>query len=125
MTQVKYETTVIGTGELLQEFVNEGILVFFGKEAPEELLETAVVIEHKTEPTADVIPGDIIELGSHSFPVLAVGPVANDNLRNLGHLVIKFNGLEEPEMKGDVCVPEGSIPALTQGTTIRITSSGD
>ena len=54
-------------------------------------------------------------------PVLAVGTVANENLRNLGHLVLKFNGLSEAEMQGDVNVPEGAIPEIVPGTEIQIT----
>lgn len=123
MGQVKYETTVIGLGEIVQEFINDGILVFFGKQAPEELQEAAVVTEHESQPTAPVVPGDTVHIGEHAFEILAVGEVANENLKNLGHLVVKFNGLGEPEMKGDVCVPEMEIPEVTPGMKISITGA--
>ena len=107
-------------GELAQEFIDESILVFFGKEAPEELHEHAIVHEESTSLTGKVEVGDTVVIGEHSMPVLAVGKVANDNLRSMGHLVLKFNGLSEPEMEGDVCVPETELPPIGPGTTVEI-----
>lgn len=116
----KYHATVTAIGELASEFIAEGILVFFSTTAPEELQEHAVVHDNTSGQTEDVQVGDIIAIGDHEFPVLAVGSVANENLRNLGHLVLKFNGSHEAEMQGDVNVPEQAIPDITPGTRIEI-----
>src|SRR5688572_27306588 len=101
------------------EFAAEGILVFFGQEAPEELHEFAIIHEHK-ELKAPVVPGDVIEIGEARFSVTAVGDVANDNIGNLGHLVLKLNGLDETELPGEVSATEGSAPEIGAGTVIRI-----
>ena len=55
-----------------------------------------------------------------AFTVLAVGDVANNNLENLGHLILKFNGETEPEMPGDVCLENKPLPKLVPGLLIRI-----
>ena len=120
MSVQKYYARVTAIGELAGEFIAEGILVFFSNTAPEELQEHAVVHDRAEGQTADVQVGDTIRLGEHRFPVLAVGAVANENLRNLGHLVLKFNGMNEAEMQGDVNVPEVPIPEIGINTELEI-----
>ena len=56
------------------------------------------------------------------YTVLAVGDVANTNLANLGHLVLKANGLDTPELPGDVCVEAKPFPVVAVGDTFSIAS---
>lgn len=119
MDTIKYEVTVLSVGDIAGAFADEGILVFFGEDAPEELHDFAILVDHK-ELLAPVEPGDILEIAGSQMPVISVGEVANDNLANLGHLVVKFNGLEEPELPGDVSVAVQPVPSVQAGTIIRI-----
>ena len=116
---LKYQTTVTAVGPMAVEFAAEGILVFFGTDAPEELHDFAILHEH-TPNEDDVVPGDTLEIAGVDYTVTGVGDVANDNLRNLGHLVVKFNGLTETELPGEVSVTEGTAPGIEPGTVIRI-----
>jgi glucitol/sorbitol PTS system EIIA component len=122
MAARKFFATVTSIGEFAVEFMEEGVLVFFGQNAPEELQEHAVVHDSAHSLTEDVVVGDTVRIGENHWKVLAVGNVANDNLRNLGHLVLKFNGLEEPEMRGDINVAEAKIPPIDPGIEVEITS---
>jgi PTS system glucitol/sorbitol-specific IIA component len=116
---VRYQSTVTGVGELAGEFFNEGIVVLFGEDAPEELREVAVI--HAPRIThGGLRPGDRIVLGDEILSITAVGPVANDNLVNIGHLVIKRNGADTHAQPGDVCCDVGLIPDLASGDEIRI-----
>jgi glucitol/sorbitol PTS system EIIA component len=116
---VRYQSTVTGVGELAGEFFAEGIIVLFGDDAPEELREIAVV--HAPRITdGGLRPGDRIVLGAESLTVTAVGPVADENLVELGHLVVKRNGADTHAQPGDVCCDEGVIPDLAAGDEIRI-----
>lgn len=119
----KYHTTVTSVGEMAVEFAAEGILVFFGPDAPEELHEFAILTT-ESELSAPVEPGDTVHIDDAAFPVLCVGLVANDNLAGLGHLVVKFNGLTEPELPGDVSLPAVPAPTVAAGTEIIITARG-
>ncbi len=118
---VIYQTEVTSVGPMAIEFAAEGILVLFGSNAPEELHEFAIIHEHSPN-ARDVAPGDVVEIGGASFEVTGVGEVANENLRNLGHIVVKFNGLAETELPGEVSVTPGVIPDIGPGTLFRILS---
>lgn len=117
---IRYKTTVTSVGEMAVEFAAEGILVFFGPDAPEELHEFAILTT-SSELASPVQPGDTVRIDDADYPVLSVGPVANENLAGLGHLVVKFNGLTEPELPGDVSLPAVAAPVIAVGTEITIT----
>ena len=116
---LKYEAHVTGIGPYVSEFIDANILVLFGDQAPEELAEFAIIHDGKTL-DGDLKVGDVISLGENKYTVLAVGEVANENLANLGHLVVKFNGENEPEMPGDVCVEAKPLPEIEPGLVIRL-----
>jgi PTS system glucitol/sorbitol-specific IIA component len=118
---LKYEAKVTEIGPLVDEFINAGILVFFGADAPSELREFSI-IHDGTELIEDVVPGDAVVIDDTFYKVLAVGEVANSNLGNLGHLVMKFNGKEEAELPGDVCVEEKPVHPVAVGTVFKILS---
>jgi|GEM_PF-28545 len=118
----KYRAKIVAIGKYSSEFTSEGVLVFFGKSAPEELQEYALVHDREDPPeSGDIVPGNLIKLGDLEVPILAVGSVVNENIRNIGHFVIKFNGLEEPEMDGDITVPAVDIPEIAEGLELVIT----
>lgn len=118
----KLRSRVTSIGEGVEEFRAAGILVFFADGAPEELAEFSIL--HSADINlATVAPGDTLRLGAISFDVLAVGDVANQNLANLGHLVVKANGRTEAEMLGDVCVEAKALPSLVVGDDIEIHGS--
>jgi PTS system glucitol/sorbitol-specific IIA component len=120
---VVYKTTVTAVGELVSDFRDQGILVFFGEGAPEELHEFSVLHKIELSQRAPEV-GDLIRINSESFSeefkVLAVGSVASDNLLNLGHLDLKANGLTEAELPGDVNVEARSLPMIKVGDTLEV-----
>lgn len=116
---VKYEATVIEIGPLVKEFTEAGILVFFGDDAPPELREFSIIHDGK-ELREDVSPNDIIKIDNNSYKILAVGEVANNNLSNLGHLIIKFNGQTVPKLPGDICVEEKPVYQVKVGSIFKI-----
>lgn len=118
---VKYSATVLHVGPLLGEFTEAGILVFFGQDAPEELQEFSVIHDGTTL-EADLEPGDFVSLDGEEYKILAVGEVANINFRNLGHLVMKFNGESKVDLPGDVCVEEKPLVLLHPGSTMKVFS---
>jgi PTS system glucitol/sorbitol-specific IIA component len=122
---VRLDTTVTHVGEMASAFLDLGIIVFFGDEAPQELQDVAVVHTPSVN-VGGISPGDVVETTYEdtvtTFGILAVGDVANDNMRNLGHLVLKRNGETVAKLPGDVCCDEGPAPELGPGAHIMITA---
>jgi PTS system glucitol/sorbitol-specific IIA component len=123
---IKFEAHVVAVGPLVSEFLDENIVVLFGQNAPVELAEFSILHDGNGKAVRKPIaPGDAVVIGDRRFTVLAVGDVANDNFKNLGHLVLKFNGEREVEMPGDVCVEREPLPAIDVGTPIRVEGEGE
>lgn len=121
MPEIVYSSTVTAVGELVPDFAEQGVLVWFGENAPTELHEFSII--HVPEvATRAPQKGDIIKINENVFNVLAVGSVASENLLNLGHLDLKANGLTEPEMPGDVNVEAVSLPTVNVGDRLVVIS---
>jgi len=121
LSEIVYSTTVTAVGELVPDFADQGVLVFFGQDAPIELHEFSIIHTPDVVTRAPQV-GDTITLQDTVYNVLAVGSVASDNLLNLGHLDLKANGLTEPEMPGDVNVEAVSLPKVNVGDRLIVTS---
>lgn len=118
---VRYATVVTKVGPLVPQFAEHGMLVFFGENAPEELHDMSVL--HRADvQTGGLVVGDVVVLDDQQFPILAVGDVVNDNLVNLGHIDLKFNGQDKAALAGDVCLPKVGAPMLAPGSVFRIVS---
>jgi len=116
---IKFQGKVTSIGPLVQEFIQAGILVLFGAGAPEELVEFSIIHDAK-ELTAPLEPGDKVFINNEVYKILAVGDVANTNLANLGHLILKFNGEEKARLPGDVNVELKPVPDIMIGTIFKI-----
>lgn len=120
---VKFEASVLSIGPYTQEFLDHNIIVLFGANAPDELVEFSVIHDGKMV-NQSIAVGDLVQIDGEQFSILAVGDVASENLRNLGHLVLKFNGATEVEMPGDVCVEKRPLPPLAVGSSIKLLANG-
>ena len=119
MPKIVYSSTVTAVGDLVPEFRDQGILVFFGEGAPSELHEFSIL--HKVEISERAAKeGDTIKLNSDEYTVLAVGHVASDNLLNLGHLDLKANGETKADLPGDVNVEKKELPTVKPGDVLQI-----
>lgn len=114
-----YVTAVVAVGPLVAEFVESGVLVLFGEQAPLELHDFSVLHRPSVQLGGPAV-GDVMVIGDTELPVLAVGDVVTANLLQLGHLDLKADGSTEASMPGDVCVPRSVLPEITVGQTIRI-----
>ena len=100
-------------------FLEEGIVVFFGDNAPEELQDVAVVHELQ-DVVGEIVVGTKINLSNEELIVTAVGPVANENFTNLGHLVLKLDSATEAALPGDVSCSFTNAPEIKIDDRIEI-----
>lgn len=100
---VIYQTTITRIGQSAMEALGEQMLITFREGAPADIEEFCFIHCHG-ELTGALQPGARCELGQHCYPVTAVGSVAEQNLRELGHITLRFDGLREAEFPGTVHV---------------------
>jgi PTS system glucitol/sorbitol-specific IIA component len=114
-----YSSEIVKIGEQANLFLDEGIVVFFGDNAPEELQDFAVI--HKLDQiTGDIEVGTKIKLSDSNMEVVSIGPVANENFKNLGHLVLKLDSSTDEAQLGDVRCIYDKKPDIKIGDTLRI-----
>lgn len=114
-----FETQVIAIGEDAEDFKQEDMLLLFGEDAPPELSDFCYKI--LIQPIQQTItPGMTVCFNENTYEITAVGEVAEENLRNLGHITINFNGATTCDMPGTIYVEHKDLPTLKVGDTISI-----
>jgi len=119
-----YETEVREVGPEVAEFLGMKYLILFQMGAPPELAEMAVLHEVAYMRPEPPEPGDVLSIGDRGFRITAVGTKAWQNVEELGHAVFVFDGAQEPEMPGQICLEEGGTEGLAEalqpGTRLEI-----
>ena len=119
-----YVTELREIGPEVAEFLEEGYLILFQMGVPPELAEMSVLHEVGHMRPEQPEPGDVLSIGASQFRITAVGTKAWQNVRELGHAVFVFNGAQEPEMPGQICLEEGGAEgiagALQPGARLEI-----
>lgn len=107
------EITEIGpdVGEMLDV---AGILITFEDGAPPELAEISVLHKHTDQREEPPAPGDTVAIGPREFEITAVGGVAWKNMLELGHAAFKFNGANEANLPGEICLEEQPAEAVKE-----------
>jgi PTS system glucitol/sorbitol-specific IIA component len=116
-----YDISVSAIGPLVEEFTEAGVWVFFRDDAPEELAEFAL-LHHADTPLEPIAAGQTLEIAGQRFAISGVGEIANKNIRELGHMVLKANGATEPELPGEVCIEARPLPEPSLGMRVRVWS---
>jgi len=114
-----YEVEIISLGEDSGTMLENNIITLFAEEAPSELAKVSVVNE-KSELKGKVEKGDIISIDNQNYEITAVGEIANNNIRKLGHVTLRFNGKTTTKLPGDINLEKSEPPDLHEGTTISI-----
>ena len=91
---VIYQTTITHIGASAAMALDEQMLITFREGAPADIEEYCFIHNH----------GEL-----SGAPVTAVGDVAEQNLRELGHITLRFDGHREAEFPGTVHVA-GPVP---------------
>lgn len=122
---VLLKTRVTSVGPEVADLAEGGVVILFADGSPPELAEVSVL--HATEAgPSDGAPqkGASITLGNVAATITAVGETAWAKVREMGHVVISFNGAEETDRPGEICAsavdPTALVDALQSGTIITI-----
>ena len=120
-----FKTVITDIGPDVAELVHDGVLILFAEGAPPELAEVSVLHAiHTISSDREPVAGDAIVIGSSSVAITAVGPLAWQKVRDMGHVVITFSGASIAERPGEICTSpvDGAtlMAALKVGAIIQI-----
>jgi len=118
-------TVVTEVGPDVADLVAGGVLILFAAGAPPELAEVSVL--HRVREAAaerGPAPGATLRIGPLATTLTGVGALAWAKVREMGHVVVNFNGLPTPERPGELCAElvdlEQLSDALRPGAEIVI-----
>ncbi len=118
MKQIYY-TEVSKLGEMVREFYEEKMIILFKQGAPAELEEFCVshVINQLKE---DIQANDTLKVNDNEYIITGVGSAVNKNLASLGHITLKFDGSQEPDLPGTLSLEDVEVPEIHQGDVLEI-----
>jgi PTS system glucitol/sorbitol-specific IIA component len=116
---VIYQTTIIEVGSSANDALLDDMMITFKQGAPADIVEFCFIHSH-SEDCGELTVGSTLQLGNQDYPITAVGEVATQNLRELGHITIRFDGAPDAEFPGCIHV-NGSTPKhIAVGTELKI-----
>ncbi|WP_114193286.1 PTS glucitol/sorbitol transporter subunit IIA [Edaphovirga cremea] len=113
-----FQTTISKIGEFAQDALQEDMLITFREGAPQDIVDYCFIHQHSTT-LGELTVGGELELADIRYPITAVGEVATQNLRELGHLTVRFNGDRQAEFPGSIHVTGQTPSAIPLGSTLR------
>lgn len=114
-----YNTVVNKLGIMVEEFYGENMIILFKDNAPEELADYCVL--HGTnELSEEIKSGDIFKIDDTEYKVTAVGNEVYKNLKDLGHICIRFDGSETAELPGSLYVEKKDIVPINEGSKLEV-----
>ncbi|MDL0435547.1 MULTISPECIES: PTS glucitol/sorbitol transporter subunit IIA [unclassified Niallia] len=117
--QKKYETVINKIGPSVSAFLGDKMLILFGENAPAELADYCLSITVNNIDN-EIKAGDTLQLGDKNYIITSVGDAVEKNLTALGHITLKFDGSENPELPGTLYLEDSEIADVKQGDIIRI-----
>src|SRR6218665_2028807 len=102
---IYYSTTVTGIGAEVPDLLDGGVLILYADGAPPALAEISG--QHRgggAVPTLAPPVGASIFVGDLSPRVSAVGSTAWSKVRELGHVVLNFNGARLAQPPSHICI---------------------
>ena len=125
MAKKYYSTKIVGIGGEVAKFTSlvKMLVIFDDSMVLPELRNFSVL--HSGNKITDVIkPGDVLQLAGSEFKILSVGNEVNNNIKSLGHIVIKFNDDKDDLLEGSIHVEDKPIPKIRIGDEISIVEAG-
>lgn len=115
-----YTNTIQSVGSEASSFLSEKMLVTFGDQAPAELRDYCFALAPATSDGV-IEPGVVLRIDEMTFPITAVGGLAQRNLDSLGHITLVFDGAAKPKLEGAIHVlADDGMPEPKVGSTLSI-----
>jgi glucitol/sorbitol PTS system EIIA component len=122
---VQFKTRITAVGPEVADLAEGGVVILFADGAPPELAEVSILHNTEEDPS-DLSPpvGSLIQIGDVSAKITGIGDYAWQKVKEIGHVVITFNGASQVERPGEICAaeisPDRLVSALKVGAVITI-----
>lgn len=108
MKKIIWQAKISDVGKEASLFLEEKRIIIFSNRAPKYIKDYCIVhcdgkLIHSLETT------QYIELFDEVYTISAVGSLASNNLKELGHVTLLFDGASEPRLPGNIHL-KGSVP---------------
>jgi PTS system glucitol/sorbitol-specific IIA component len=113
-----FQTTITHIGDSAHDALLDDMLITFREGAPADIEEYCFIHEHGNT-TGELQVGGVMELGESRYPITAVGEVATQNLRELGHITVRFDGEAQAEFPGSIHVTGPTPSDIPLGSTFK------
>jgi len=100
---LQFKATIIHIGTAANEALLDNMMILFNQSAPEEVAEYCFIHDQGTA-LGTITTESTLLIAGKDYIVTAVGAAANTNLKELGHITIKFDARTEPEFPGIIHV---------------------
>lgn len=114
-----YKTNITNVGSDAEMFVAEEMIILFGENTPDDLKDYVYNIV-VTPLNGEILPGQNLLIDGEAFEITAVGNVVEQNLGQLGHITLKFDGAEQAELPGTLYLEAKPVPILQENSTLEI-----
>ncbi|MEG2254219.1 MAG: PTS glucitol/sorbitol transporter subunit IIA [Vagococcus sp.] len=102
--------------------VKDPLIILFDNSATEALKAVSVIQEFETKEELELIVGGKLLFDEQEYSIKQVGPIANDNLKSMGHVTVFFKEITEDDMSANaVYVEPYIVPEIKKGTIISYT----
>lgn len=119
MTYYRSQVTSVGTDAI--EMVEGGVVIFFSEPCPVELAEVSIVHAASfLHPERDPQAGDVLRVGDSEVTLTAVGSLAAENLRSLGHIVVYTDPDSDQKLLPGAIHATGSLSLPAAGAALEL-----
>ena len=112
-----YSLLITAVGEYVSQYLQEKKLILFSDKVPVDIAMYCA-IHQGSESIAELSRGQMMKINSAVYRVTAVGSVATENLKQLGHITLSFDGAETAELPGTVHVAGEPTQLIQAGDQI-------
>lgn len=118
-----YQSEILHIGAFAKEALEDNMFITFKQGVPADIADYCFTLSHG-ELIADMSVGDTLSLGEKHYIITALGDVANQNLRELGHVTWRFDGADVAEYPGSVHLKGETPKDISLNSTLIIKRDG-
>jgi len=118
---VLLKTRVTAVGPEVADLAEGGVVILFADGAPPELAEVSILHAVEGKPSDATPPvGAAIRIGDVSASITSIGDYAWQKVKDIGHVVITFNGSDQVERPGEICASEIDTAELVSALKVIV-----